>query len=95
MFGTIFILFKKRAVFEVRNTDNTVLKIKFDSKQNVEKYDIIRNEVSINININKDSSENSSFKRGLASELLNSFIRRIEELLINETRTLITIVQQY
>ena len=75
----IYFVQKERAVFEVRNTDNTVLKIKFDSKQNVEKYDIIRNEVSINININNDSSENSSFKRGLASELLNSFIRRFEE----------------
>ena len=75
----IYFVQKERAVFEVRNTDNTVLKIKFDSKQNVEKYDITRNEVSINININNDSSENSSFKRGLASELLSSFIRRLEE----------------
>ena len=75
----IYFVQKERAVFEVRNTDNTVLKIKFDSKQNVEKYNITRNEVSINIDINNDSSENSSFKRGLAPELLNSFIRRIEE----------------
>ena len=75
----IYFVQKERAVFEVRNTDNTVLKIKFDSKQNVEKYDITRNEVSINININNDSSESSPFKRGLALELLNSFIRRIEE----------------
>ena len=74
----IFFVQKERAVFEVKNTNNNVLIIRFDKKQNVISYNIIKNKTSINIDINSDNTENSAFKRGLARELLDSFVRRME-----------------
>ena len=55
-----------------------MLIIRFDKKQNVINYNIIKNKTSINIDINSDNTENSAFKRGLARELLDSFVRRME-----------------
>ncbi|MBF96597.1 MAG: hypothetical protein CFH34_01707 [Alphaproteobacteria bacterium MarineAlpha9_Bin4] len=74
----IFFIQKERAYFKVRNTSNTVLKIKFDNKQNVKSYNIIQNKNSIKIPINNDTTETSAFKRGLVREFLDSFVRRLE-----------------
>ena len=65
----IYFVQKERAYFKVKNTNNTVLKIKFDDKQNVKNYNIVKNNSSINIPINKDKTEKSPFERGLAREL--------------------------
>ena len=75
----IYFMQKERAYFKVKNTGNNVLKIKFDKKQNVENYNIIRNNTSIKINITSDKTDNLAFKRGLVRELLDSFVRRLEE----------------
>ena len=56
-----------------------MLKIKFDVKQNVESYDIIENDTSIKIETIKVETTNEIFKRGLVRELLDSFVRRMEE----------------
>ena len=75
----IYFVQKERAYFKVKNFNNTVLKIKFDKKQNVENYNIIKNNTSIKIDIKDDITENSAFKRSLARQLLDSFVRRMEE----------------
>ena len=75
----IYFIQKERAYFKVKNTSNNVLKIKFDKKQNVESYGIIRNNTSIKIDITNDKTNNMAFKRGLVRELLDSFVRRLEE----------------
>ena len=75
----IFFIQKEKAYFQVKNSRNKVLKIKFDAKQNVESYDIIENDTSIKIETIKVESNNEIFKRGLVRELLDSFVRRIEE----------------
>ena len=48
-------------------------------KQNVESYDIIENDTSIKIETIKVETTNEIFKRGLVRELLDSFVRRLEE----------------
>ena len=75
----IFFIQKEKAYFQVKNSSNKVLKIKFDDKQNVEAYNIIKNNQSIKIKTVKVDSNTSVFNRGLARELLDSFIRRMEE----------------
>ena len=75
----IFFIQKEKAYFQVRNFSNKVLKIKFNEKQNVETYDIIKNDTSIKINTIKVDSEKSVFSKGLVRELLDSFVRRMEE----------------
>ena len=75
----IFFIQKEKAYFQVKNSGNKVLKIKFDDKQNVETYNIIKNNQSIKIKTVKVDSNTSVFNRGLARELLDSFIRRMEE----------------
>ena len=75
----IFFIQKEKAYFQVKNSRNKVLKIKFDVKQNVESYDIIENDTSIKIETIKVETTNEIFKRGLVRELLDSFVRRMEE----------------
>ena len=75
----IFFIQKEKAYFQVRNSRNKVLKIRFDAKQNVESYDIIENDTSIKIDTIKVHSTNEIFNRGLVRELLDSFVRRLEE----------------
>tara|TARA_B100000902_G_C27191267_1_gene854061 strand:- start:653 stop:1096 length:444 start_codon:yes stop_codon:yes gene_type:complete len=75
----IFYIQKERAYFQVKNSNNKVLKIKFDNKQNVETYNIIKNNKSIRIDTVKVDTNTSVFKRGLVRELLDSFVRRMEE----------------
>ena len=75
----IFFIQKEKAYFQVKNSRNKVLKIKFDVKQNVESYEIIENDTSIKIETIKVQTTNDIFERGLVRELLDSFIRRIEE----------------
>ena len=75
----IYFIQKERAYFRVKNTSNTILKIKFDKKQNVKNYNIIRNDAAIKIDISNDKTSSSAFKRGLVRELLDSFRRRLEE----------------
>ncbi len=75
----IFFIQKEKAYFQVKNSRNKVLKIKFDVKQNVESYDIIENDTSIKIETIKVETTNEIFKRGLVRELLDSFVRRLEE----------------
>ena len=75
----IFFIQKEKAYFQVRNSGNKVLKIKFNEKQNVETFDIIKNDTSVKINTVKVDTENAIFKRGLVRELLDSFVRRMEE----------------
>ena len=75
----IFFIQKERAYFQVRNSSNKILKIKFDDKQNVETYNIIKNNQSIKIKTVKVDSDTSVYNRGIARELLDSFIRRMEE----------------
>ena len=75
----IFFIQKEKAYFQVKNSGNKVLKIKFNRKQNVETYDIIKNDTSIKINTVKVNTENAVFERGLVRELLDSFVRRMEE----------------
>ena len=75
----IYFIQKERAYFKVKNVNNTVLKIKFDKKQNVKNYNLIRNKSSIKIDISDDITESSAFKRSLAREFLDSFVRRMEE----------------
>ena len=74
----IYFIQKERAVFEVKNTANTVLKIKFDNKQNVSDYTVIKNNVE-GISISTDITESNALKRGLVRELLDSFVRRLKE----------------
>ena len=74
----IYFIQKERAVFEVKNTANTVLKIRFDNKQNVSDYTVIKNNVE-GISISTDITESNALKRGLVRELLDSFVRRMEE----------------
>ena len=74
----IFFIQKEKAYFQVKNSRNKVLKIKFDEKQNVESYDIIENDTSIKIETIKVETTNEIFKRGLVRELLDSFVRRLE-----------------
>lgn len=74
----IYFIQKERAVFEVRNTANTVLKIRFDNKQNVSDYTVIKNNVE-GISISTDITESNALKRGLVRELLDSFVRRLKE----------------
>ena len=57
----IFFVQKERAVFEVKNTNNNVLIIRFDKKQNVINYNIIKNKTSINIDINSDNQKEIVF----------------------------------
>ena len=83
-----FFIQKEKAYFQVKNSRNKVLKIKFDEKQNVKSYDIIENDTSIKIETIKVDTTNEIFKRGLVRELLDSFVRRMEEL-INEIKMLI------
>ena len=73
----IYFIQKERAVFEVKNTANTVLKIRFDNKQNVSDYTVIKNNAGISIST--DITESNALKRGLVRELLDSFIRRLKE----------------
>ena len=75
----IFFIQKEKAYFQVKNSSNKVLKIKFNEKQNVETYDIIKNDTSIKINTIKVDDEKSVFSKGLVRELLDSFVRRMEE----------------
>ena len=75
----IFFIQKEKAYFQVRNSGNKVLKIKFNKKQNVETFDIIKNDTSVKINTVKVDTENAIFERGLVRELLDSFVRRMEE----------------
>ena len=75
----IFFIQKEKAYFQVKNSSNKVLKIKFNEKQNVETYDIIKNDTSIKINTIKVDTEKSVFSKGLVRELLDSFVRRMEE----------------
>ena len=75
----IFFIQKEKAYFQVKNSSNKVLKIKFDDKQNVEAYNIIKNNQSIKIKTVKVDSDTSAFNRGIVRELLDSFIRRMEE----------------
>ncbi len=75
----IFFIQKEKAYFQVKNSSNKVLKIKFNKKQNVETYDIIKNDTSIKINTIKVDTEKSVFSKGLVRELLDSFVRRMEE----------------
>ena len=75
----IFFIQKEKAYFQVKNSSNKVLKIKFDDKQNVETYSIIKNNQSIKIKTVKVDSDTSAFNRGIVRELLDSFIRRMEE----------------
>ena len=74
----IYFIQKERAVFEVKNTANTVLKIRFDNKQNVSDYTVIKNNVE-GIPISTDITESNALKRGLVRELLDSFVRRLKE----------------
>ena len=74
----IYFIQKERAVFEVKNTANTVLKIRFDNKQNVSDYTVIKNNVE-GISISTDITESNALKRGLVRELLDSFVRRLKE----------------
>ena len=41
----IYFIQKRKGSFQVKNTANTVLKIKFDNKQNVSDYTVIKNNV--------------------------------------------------
>ena len=75
----IFFIQKEKAYFQVKNSGNKVLKIKFNKKQNVETYNIIKNDTSIKINTIKVDTEKSVFSKGLVRELLDSFVRRMEE----------------
>ena len=75
----IFFIQKEKAYFQVRNSGNKVLKIKFNKKQNVETFDIIKNDTSVKINTVKVDTENAIFDRGLVRELLDSFVRRLKE----------------
>ena len=75
----IFFIQKEKAFFRVKNSSNKVLKIKFDSNQNVASYDITENDTSIKINAVKVDITNDVFKRSLVRELLDSFVRRMEE----------------
>ena len=75
----IFFIQKEKAFFRVKNSSNKVLKIKFDSNQNVASYDITENDTSIKINTVKVDITNDVFKRSLVRELLDSFVRRMEE----------------
>ncbi len=75
----IFFIQKEKAYFQVRNSGNKVLKIKFNEKQNVETFDIIKNDTSVKINTVKVDTANPIFERGLVKELLDSFVRRMEE----------------
>ena len=75
----IFFIQKEKAYFQVRNSSNKVLKIKFNEKQYVETYDVIKNNTSIKINTIKVDSEKSFFSKSLVRELLDSFVRRMEE----------------
>ena len=74
----IYFIQKERAIFEVKNTANTVLKIRFDNKQNVSDYTVIKNNVE-GISISTDITESNALKRGLVRELLDSFVRRLKE----------------
>ena len=75
----IYFIQKERAVFEVKNTSNTVLKIRFDNKQNVNYYTIIKNNVAEEISISTEITESNALKRSLIRELLDSFVRRLKE----------------
>ena len=75
----IFFIQKEKAYFKVKNSGNKVLKIKFDKNQNVETYNIIKNNTSIKIDTIKIDTSNDVFSRGLVRELLDSFVRRLEE----------------
>ena len=57
----IFFIQKEKAYFQVKNSGNKVLKIKFNKKQNVETYNIIKNDTSIKINTIKVDTEKSVF----------------------------------
>ncbi len=74
----IFFIQKEKAYFQVKNSGSKVLKIKFNEKQNVETYDIIKNDTSVKINTVKVDTNNEIFERGLVRELLDSFVRRME-----------------
>ena len=74
----IFFIQKEKHIFS-KKFSNKILKIKFDDKQNVETYNIIKNNQSIKIKTVKVNSDTSVFNRGIARELLDSFIRRMEE----------------
>ena len=75
----IFFIQKEKAYFQVKNSSNKVLKIKFNNKQNVESYEIIRNQKSLKIKTIKVDTTSTVFKRSLVRELLDSFVRRLEE----------------
>ena len=75
----IYFIQRERAYFQVKNTGNKVLKIKFDEKQNVESYDIIKNNTSIKIKTVKITTKNNTYSKTLVREFLDSFVRRIEE----------------
>ena len=75
----IFFIQKEKAYFQVKNSSNKVLKIKFNEKQNVETYDIIKNDTTIKINTIKVDTEKTVFSKGLVRQLLDSFVRRMEE----------------
>ena len=77
----IFFIQKEKAYFRVKNSSNKVLIIKFDDKQNVKTYNIIKNNQSIKIKTVKVDTDNSVFKRGIARELLDSFIRALSFLI--------------
>ena len=75
----IYFIQKERAVFEVKNTANTVLKIRFDEKQNVSNYSIIKSDKASEVSISTDITESNALKKGLVRELLDSFVRRLKE----------------
>jgi len=75
----IYFIQKEKAYFKVKNTKSTVLKIKFDKSQNVIRYNLIRDDSNIDIKTSIESSSTSSISRGFVRELLNSFVRRMEE----------------
>ena len=75
----IYFIQKEKAHFKVKNYQNTILKIKFDKKQTVIDYNIIKNNKSVKVTISDDVTDNTAYKRGLVRELLDSFVRRLED----------------
>ena len=75
----IFFIQKEAAYFQVKNSENKVLKIKFDKKQNVETYEIIKNNNSVRIKTVKVDTKTAVYSKSLVREFLDSFVRRMEE----------------
>ena len=73
----IYFIQKERAVFEVKNTANTVLKIRFDNKQNVSDYTVIKNNVE-GISISTDITETNALKGGSSKRITRLLCKKIE-----------------